>query len=1072
MLVDSLRSDFISNPKSGFTFVHSLIEQGKAYSYKAHAHPPTVTLPRIKAIVTGGIPSFSDYLNNFQSSAIDQDNIVWQMQRHSKCIVFYGDDTWLKLFPNSFSRYEGTTSFFVTDTIIVDNNVTRNIGPEMERYRSSRTSSRSNVNANSTTKAQTGMENSKIDSGASHQGSNIVIPPESSSRTLCDANSNWDVMIVHYLGLDHIGHLQGPRSPLMYPKQVEMNGIFESIYKELDDSTLLIMSGDHGMNEEGAHGGPSEGETSPALVLASPVFSNTRDDRMISPLAIDQIDLVPTLSTLIGTPSPLNSVGKLIPDVMHDLYHNQPIDMLRAYQLNSLHIHRLLKTSATICEGGNIQQYHETTPCVGVSESARSAVDQLNEARHAHESFATSSDSRDFEAALHSYRAFLHSSSTLFAHALSEYDDYLLLSAIFGFAVAAFFSILAFKKPLKHHPPLIIILIAAIAHFVADTITLGMIGSSLATFSIRIFVSLLIGYCVAHIILVVQKCFSSIMSIKITDIMTTRLNLKPMISGIWESESEGGLVGFVLLFGLFIRPVAYSSSSFIEEEHLTFFFMCCTAMFALLHHVIAQNGDSSSSGGVFTILLTLFAMRTCRLWNQSGFQGIGQPDVAQMLNRSFPLMRDGLVVMTFVLFVCYVLYHVFRFIERSKSTQHHGGSHLFSVINKMNVNLSKVTLQVWTVCWIFGFFGTFIFQLTGSHSWAQMAHYGYLFAVIVNCFWFFINSSNNSASVGDSLLLFFWSIFGLLILLCRYHNVPLLGLWFLQVHGIVKLSQGFGTGSGKFVDRIKDWMFLGSFAAGGSSMTRNGAIRLPFWIWSLLMFNLGQYAYFSQGNSNSLASIDIAGAYAGLSGYQDGLVGFFVTLLLYSGPLMFQFALLLIFVFQELDSNSNSLSLSPSICGLRSPALVEQPLHLAMLDSLKVRIMGRSWALIIYSIFITLHRGHLFIWSVFAPKLLYEIFHSIAFLIQTVVYLIFGIVCMWFIRRNGSDQTQLAPRRPQTTQNEVHHVHPHHAHEEPFTSHHAVPHYPSVTTHSYSYHTDSNRMTSIQNGENGGVFAV
>lgn len=65
-----------------------------------------------------------------------------------------------------------------------------------------------------------------------------------------------------------------------------------------------------------------------------------------------------------------------------------------------------------------------------------------------------------------------------------------------------------------------------------------------------------------------------------------------------------------------------------------------------------------------------------------------------------------------------------------------------------------------------------------------------------------------------------------------------------------------------------------------------------------------------------------------------------------------------------------------------------------MLHTLLIRLLGRSWALIIYSILISLHRGHLFVWSVFAPKLLYEFFHSIAFLIQAIVYLLFAMTIM------------------------------------------------------------------------------
>ena len=47
-------------------------------------------------------------------------------------------------------------------------------------------------------------------------------------------NPDWDVMILHYLGLDHIGHLSGPTSPLIAPKLREMDAIVHKIYKAME----------------------------------------------------------------------------------------------------------------------------------------------------------------------------------------------------------------------------------------------------------------------------------------------------------------------------------------------------------------------------------------------------------------------------------------------------------------------------------------------------------------------------------------------------------------------------------------------------------------------------------------------------------------------------------------------------------------------------------------------------------------------------------------------------------------------------------------------------------------------
>lgn len=71
----------------------------------------------IKALITGSSSSYWDFLANLkQSSGMSDDNILSRAKVAGKEIVFYGDDTWLKLFPEGvFKRSEGVTSFFVTD---------------------------------------------------------------------------------------------------------------------------------------------------------------------------------------------------------------------------------------------------------------------------------------------------------------------------------------------------------------------------------------------------------------------------------------------------------------------------------------------------------------------------------------------------------------------------------------------------------------------------------------------------------------------------------------------------------------------------------------------------------------------------------------------------------------------------------------------------------------------------------------------------------------------------------------------------------------------------------------------
>lgn len=113
----------------------------------------------------------------------------------------------------------------------------------------------------------------------------------------------------------------------MIPKQREMDGIVKIIYEALEgnehlQSTLLVVCGDHGMNDAGNHGASSPGETSPALVFVSPKLKEISPgfESPIFPKAefeyysmVEQSDLAPTIAALLGFPVPKNNLGAFIP---------------------------------------------------------------------------------------------------------------------------------------------------------------------------------------------------------------------------------------------------------------------------------------------------------------------------------------------------------------------------------------------------------------------------------------------------------------------------------------------------------------------------------------------------------------------------------------------------------------------------------------------------------------------------------------------------------------------------------------------------------------------------------------
>jgi ethanolaminephosphotransferase len=65
--------------------------------------------------------------------------------------------------------------------------------------------------------------------------------------------SDWNAMILHYLGVDHIGHMGGSQAPHMIKKQMQMDDAVKTIFEAMEtfpqhENTLLILLGDHGVS--------------------------------------------------------------------------------------------------------------------------------------------------------------------------------------------------------------------------------------------------------------------------------------------------------------------------------------------------------------------------------------------------------------------------------------------------------------------------------------------------------------------------------------------------------------------------------------------------------------------------------------------------------------------------------------------------------------------------------------------------------------------------------------------------------------------------------------------------------
>ncbi|OQD78409.1 hypothetical protein PENDEC_c001G05740 [Penicillium decumbens] len=277
------------------------------------ADPPTTTLQRLKGLTTGTLPTFIDAGSNFAGTAIDEDNLVAQLHKAGKTLVQLGDDTWQALFPGYF--HENLThpfdSFNVWDLHTVDNGVNEHLFP--------------------------------------------LLQPENRSK--------WDVVFGHYLGVDHAGHRYGPNHAAMAAKLQQMDKVIRDIIAALDDDTLLVVMGDHGMDIKGDHGGESDDEVEAALWMYSKrgIFGRTSKDTVLPPKharerPVRQIDLVPTLSLLLGMPIPFNNLGSPIEEAFAGTSGNDWSNLVAVNRLTSAQIKRYQHEYAKVRGAGDDEE--------------------------------------------------------------------------------------------------------------------------------------------------------------------------------------------------------------------------------------------------------------------------------------------------------------------------------------------------------------------------------------------------------------------------------------------------------------------------------------------------------------------------------------------------------------------------------------------------------------------------------------------------------------------------------------------------------------------------------------------
>ena len=114
-----------------------------------------------------------------------------------------------------------------------------------------------------------------------------------------------DYLLIHLMGMDYTGETYGADSPEYRTHAIGQDKWLATYLTEwLDSGYNILLTGDHGMNADGHHGGTTPDVREVPLYLIRPGIPGKGDTKEV----VSQLQLAPTLCKLLGIP---------IPETMH-----------------------------------------------------------------------------------------------------------------------------------------------------------------------------------------------------------------------------------------------------------------------------------------------------------------------------------------------------------------------------------------------------------------------------------------------------------------------------------------------------------------------------------------------------------------------------------------------------------------------------------------------------------------------------------------------------------------------------------------------------------------------------------
>lgn len=171
--------------------------------------------------------------------------------------------------------------------------------------------------------------------------------------------------------------------------------------------------------------------------------------------------------------------------------------------------------------------------------------------------------------------------------------------------------------------------------------------------------------------------------------------------------------------------------------------------------------------------------------------------------------------------------------------------------------------------------------------------------------------------------------------------------------------------------------------------------KVPMWVRGFLVLCLCQFGFFVMGRTNSIASIDLSNAYIGVGGYRTLLIGATTFCSNWSGSLWWCLAGWAM-AFDDDDDNGGGEQQVLSTTTTEKDRTTVDGDSDRWLSYCLVQTMVFSVALAALSISVTILREHLFIWTVFSPKYLYQMAWIVLYFWLVQMLMGAGITGFWY----------------------------------------------------------------------------